>query len=60
MNGLGFDLDQSGGGSHCKFIWRQDRSIVIDTYRPHPSGVMYKKQLEAIKETLIEIGVIEQ
>lgn len=60
LDDLGFDLDQSGGGSHHRFVWRQDKSIVINAYRPHPAGVMYRQQLKEIKKRLKEMGVIEE
>ncbi|MEW6612738.1 MAG: hypothetical protein AB1409_08355 [Pseudomonadota bacterium] len=58
MNHLGFDLDMSGGSSHGHFVLRSDPNRVIDIYRPHPSGIMYAKQLTATIEKLKEWGVL--
>lgn len=58
MDHLDFDLDQSGGGSHGHFVYRKDANKVIDTYRPHPNGIMYSKQLREIVEKLESWGIL--
>ncbi len=58
MDHFGFNLDESGGGSHKHFVRRVDPSVVIDTYRPHPGGIMYGKQLTEIIIKLRELGEI--
>lgn len=58
MDQFGFDLDMSGGSSHGHFVLREDPNKVIDTYRPHPGGIMYAVQLRQIVEKLSEWGVL--
>lgn len=58
MDHFGFDLDTSGGGSHGHFVMRSDKDKVIDIYRPHPSGIMYGKQLKEIANKLREWGIL--
>lgn len=58
MDHFGFDLDESGGGSHKHFVMRSDEDVVIDTYRPHPNGIMYAIQLIEIAKKLKSIGLI--
>ena len=58
LNSLGFDLDQSGGSSHCFFVNRNDVDFMIHTYRPHPSGILYQKQIKEIVHILQNRGVI--
>ena len=56
MDHLGFDLDQSGGGSHKHFVLRSDADKIVDIYRPHPNGIMYGTQLREIVEKLKDWG----
>lgn len=58
MDNLGFDLDQSGGGSHGHFVFREDADRVIDIYRPHPDGIMYGKQLREVVDKLKNWGIL--
>jgi|JI61114BRNA_FD_contig_21_5469851_length_1298_multi_4_in_0_out_0_3 hypothetical protein len=58
MDHLGFDLDQSGGGSHKHFVLRSDADKIVDIYRPHPNGIMYGTQLREIVEKLKDWGVL--
>lgn len=59
MENLGFDLDQSGGGSHGHFILRADPDKVIAIYRPHPNGIMYPVQIKETMKKLKEWGVLK-
>ena len=53
MEQLGFDHEeQSGGSSHSYFILRSDPEKVIDTYRPHPGGTLWSKQIQEISDKL--------
>jgi predicted RNA binding protein YcfA (HicA-like mRNA interferase family) len=59
MDQLGFDLkEQKGGSSHKYFELRESREVVIDTHRPHPSGILWGVQIKEVKEKLKELGVI--
>jgi hypothetical protein len=58
MKGLGFTLDQSGGGSHCHFYLDSDVNKVIETFRPHPDSLLRTYQIKAIVAKLKEWGVI--
>lgn len=58
MDQLGFDFhEQSGGSSHKYFTMRIDPDKVIDTYRPHPSGILWAKQIREIRDKLQEWGL---
>lgn len=59
MDILGFDLDTSGGGSHGHFVYKEDQDKVIDIYRPHPSGILYSKQLKSIVCQLKSWGMLQ-
>ena len=58
MKQLGFDLDESGGGSHKHFVLRADSDKVIDTYRPHPNGILYSWQIKEIVGRLRAWGLL--
>lgn len=58
MNDLGFEFDASSGGSHGHFVLRSDSNKTISTYRPHPSGIMYVKQIKEIVSKLDEWGML--
>jgi hypothetical protein len=58
MDCCGFDLDESSGGSHKHFVYREKSDVVIDTYRPHPGGIMYGKQLKEIASLLKNMEII--
>jgi hypothetical protein len=57
MDYCGFDLDESGGGSHKHFVNRANPELVVDTYRPHPGGIMHVYQLKQIACFLKEMGI---
>lgn len=60
MNRLGFDLEEtSGGSSHKFFVMRSDPDKVIHTYRPHPGGILWAKQIREVRTRLAEWGVIQ-
>lgn len=55
--GFDFELKETrGGSSHKYFVHPSGKKI--NTYRPHPSGIMYRPQLRDIISTLIEMGLI--
>lgn len=57
LGGFGFRLEETrGGSSHKYFVHTSGRKI--NTYRPHPSGIMYRDQLREIISVLTEIGLI--
>lgn len=59
MDRLGFNLEEtSGGSSHKFFVMRSDPDKVIHTHRPHPSGILWAKQIREVRERLAEWGVI--
>lgn len=58
MQGLGFSLDQSGGGSHCRFVLKSDASIIVNAFRPHPDGTLRRYQIREIRNYLQERGLI--
>jgi hypothetical protein len=55
MTHYGFSLDQSAGGSHCHFICHEGRRV-INCYRPHPSGVLYRVQIRELHAALKDWG----
>lgn len=59
MSGFGFYLDQSGGGSHCKFVYEHDEALVINAFRPHPDPVLPVYYIKQIKTRLKELGHIK-
>lgn len=59
MDQLGFDLrEKKGGSSHKYFEFREDKNVVIDIHRPHPSGILWGVQIKAVREKLKELGVL--
>lgn len=60
LGALGFVLyEQSGGSSHKYFVREMDgEDRVIDTYRPHPGGIMKQWQLRAVCARLEEWGLL--
>lgn len=58
MDHFGFYLDESGGGSHKHFVSHANKDHVIDVYRPHPSGIMYKAQLIEVNKKLKDWGLL--
>ncbi|GLS03490.1 hypothetical protein GCM10007860_06340 [Chitiniphilus shinanonensis] len=55
LESLEWTLVQSGGGSHCFFEHVTGRRL--NTYRPHPSGIMKRYQLKEVLVVLDEMDV---
>ncbi|UXY16704.1 type II toxin-antitoxin system HicA family toxin [Chitiniphilus purpureus] len=55
LESLDWTLVQSGGGSHCFFEHVSGRRL--NTYRPHPGGIMKRYQLKEVVALLDEMGV---
>lgn len=59
MGQLGFDLkEQKGGSSHCHFVLRSNPDRVIDTSRPHPSGILKSYQIREVSSKIKEWELI--
>ena len=60
MKQLDFKLyEKSGGGSHKYFIFNRDENKVIDTYKPHPSGLLKAWQIKEVTDKLKEWQLID-
>lgn len=58
LDGCGFNLDETGNGSRCKFTFKDDASLVILVHRPHPTQIIKRYIMKQIKQTLIEQGIL--
>lgn len=55
MKQLDFKLyEKAGGGSHKYFIFNQDESKMINTSKPHPSGLLKAWQIKEVTDKLKE------
>ncbi len=56
----GYDcvLHESGGGSSHKYFVH-DSGKKLNTFRPHPGGIMKPYQLRATRKFLLDLGLIE-
>ena len=60
MKQLGFNLhEKSGGGSHKHFVLKNDESKLVDTYKPHPSGLLKAYQIKLVTDKLKEWQLID-
>lgn len=59
MKQLGFKLDEKSGGSHKHFVLDTDNNKVIDTYRPHPNGLLKAWQIKEVTNKLKEWQLID-
>lgn len=57
MKHFGFTFDSSGGGSHGHFVMDCDPDKVVDTFKPHPNGILNTYQIREIKAKLKEWGI---
>lgn len=61
MNQLGFSLhEKSGGSSHKYFILDSDENKIINTYKPHPSGLLKAWQIKEVTDKLQEWLIIDE
>lgn len=61
MHGFGFLLcEQSGGSSHKYFVHvlSDGTERIIDTSRPHPSGILKEYQIKELDKFLREWGYL--
>ena len=60
MKQLDFKLyEKSGGGSHKYFIFNKDENKIINTSKPHPSGLLKEWQIKEVTDKLKEWQLID-
>lgn len=59
LENLGFSYLNSGktGGSRCKF-YHQEKNLIINLHKPHPSPYLKTYVINQIKDKLAEEGLI--